>query len=77
MPDPATNLVNLPEYTNANQIYLTWTAPVFDGGSPIIDYRIWSDNGTGDTFNVLVESTNQLENFIAQGTQGLTYKFKV
>lgn len=40
--------------TLQNQIGLSWLAPVFDGGSPIIDYRIWTDDATGSTFTELV-----------------------
>jgi hypothetical protein len=27
---------------------LDWIAPVFDGGSPVIDYRVWYDNANDD-----------------------------
>jgi hypothetical protein len=33
---------------------LTWLEPVFNGGSAVIDYRIWYDNA-GDVFEILVD----------------------
>jgi titin len=64
--------------TSANQIGIKWTAPVFNGGSPLIDYRVWYDTATnGATFSVLQESVVVPE-FLATGlTQGLVYQFKV
>ena len=45
VPDSPTGLANVAANTNASQIGLTWTAPTFNGGSALIDYRIWYDNG--------------------------------
>jgi len=36
----------VPEVTSATQIGLSWIAPVFDGGSPVVDYRVWYDNAS-------------------------------
>lgn len=47
IPDAPENLQNVPSDTSANQIGLTWDPPTFDGGSPVIDYRLWYDNGSG------------------------------
>ena len=56
---------------------MSWTAPVFNGGSALLDYRVWSDQGLGGAFTVLQESVTTTD-YIAVGlTQGLTYKFKV
>lgn len=78
MPDQPTDLVNvLDPVTRANQIGLAWTAPVFDGGSNLIDYTIYYDNADGLTFVELVSGVNALE-YVATGlTQGATYQFKV
>lgn len=53
-------------------------APVFNGGTPVIDYRIWYDNtSNGVTFMELVSGLTGLD-YIATGlVQGSTYKFKV
>ena len=45
VPDSPVGLANVPSITNSQQIGLTWTAPTFNGGSDLIDYRVWYDNG--------------------------------
>ena len=40
----------MPEITTATQIGITWSAPSFNGGSTIVDYKIWYDNASGSTF---------------------------
>lgn len=47
VPDNPTGLQNVPEQTHANQIGLSWSAPVFIGGSEILGYQIWYDNASG------------------------------
>jgi hypothetical protein len=60
--------------TDANTIGLIWSAPVFDGGSALIDYRIFFDDATnGVTFTELASGltgTSYTANLL---TQGLTY----
>jgi hypothetical protein len=63
----------VPLITNANQIGLTWLAPVFDGGSPVIDYRLWTDDATGADFIVQEESITSLSYTVQSLTQGSTY----
>jgi len=43
VPDAPINIVNVVTVTSATQIGLSWSAGPSTGGSPIIDYRIWSD----------------------------------
>lgn len=77
IPDEPTNLVNVPEVTLADRIGLSWTAPVFDGGSPVVDYKVWYDNASGGAFELLEENVASTT-YTAMGlTQGSTYKFKV
>jgi hypothetical protein len=77
VPDAPTNLVNVPENTARYQNGLSWVAPEFDGGSPILDYRIWTDESNGPEYVVLVDGLTDL-NYIATGlTQGLIYTYKV
>jgi hypothetical protein len=59
-------------------ITIEWTAPSDDGGSPIFDYQILWDQGTGGSFVSLGSSSNQLE-FTPDYdlVTGYTYKFKV
>jgi hypothetical protein len=63
--------------TLQNQIGLSWSAPVFDGGSPIIDYRIWTDDATGTTFTELVSGVQALEYTATSLVRGSTYQFYV
>jgi hypothetical protein len=43
VPTAPLNLINYPEITSASQIYFTWSNGAFDGGKPIIDYRVTYD----------------------------------
>jgi hypothetical protein len=57
IPDVPTILANVVDITDGDSIGLTWSAPVFDGGSSIIDYRVWSDDASGGvTFTILEET---------------------
>lgn len=46
-PDAPTLLRNVPEKTSRSTIGLAWDAPSFNGGSPLIDYRLWTDESGG------------------------------
>ena len=54
VPDAPIQLKNVEKNTNAYQIGITWSAPTFNGGSPLLDYTILFDSGTGTTFTTLV-----------------------
>jgi hypothetical protein len=47
---------------------LTWTEPVFNGGSAVIDYRIHYDAGEEGVFEVLVDGL-QDTSFIAENLE--------
>jgi len=54
IPDQPINLADVPTITLRDQIGLSWSPPVFNGGSAVIDYRIWFDDSTnGQRFTVL------------------------
>ena len=76
-PDAPTDLANVVEITNAEQIGLTWVAPVFDGGSELLDFRLYTDNASGSVFTVLEETLTATEYTVTGLTQGTTYQFKV
>lgn len=78
IPDEPTDLSNVQVDTTASQIGLSWAPPLFNGGSNVIDYKIWYDNGSsGSTFDVVVENI-VAANYIVTGlTKGQTYQFKV
>jgi len=67
----------VPDVTTAYKIGLNWAAPVFNGGSPLIDYSIWFDNASGSTFTQLVSGLTSLSYTASSLTPGLTYQFKV
>jgi hypothetical protein len=59
------------------QIGITWEEASFNGGSEVIDYRIWYTTQEADSFEVL-DAAITLEAFTAVSlTTGTTYKFKV
>ena len=55
IPDPPIYLADVPAATKADRIGLVWQPPIFNGGSPIIDYRLWYDDATGSNFIVREE----------------------
>jgi hypothetical protein len=78
VPDSPISLANDVVVTDANSIGLSWSAPIFDGGSALIDYRIYFDDATsGVTFTELVSGLTGTSYTANSLTQGLTYQFKV
>lgn len=76
IPDPPILLSDVPEITLADRIGLAWTPPVFNGGAPILDYRLWFDDATGTTFEIL-ESGLHLSHTTFEVRQGEVFTFKV
>jgi hypothetical protein len=62
--DAPTDLVNVPSITANDRIGLSWTTPIFEGGSALIDYKLWYDNSSGSTWSVF-ESTIVANEFTA------------
>ena len=52
-PDAPVDLINDPEITNSTQIGIIWSDGTWNGGSPIIDYRISYAIGMSGTFTIL------------------------
>ena len=52
-PSAPQNLIENPTLTNKNQIGLQWSLVEEDGGTNILDYRIWYDNGIAGNYIVL------------------------
>jgi hypothetical protein len=67
IPDEPTNLIEKPGETTSTQIGLSWDAPTFDGGSPILDYRIWYDDGIGGSENFVELATVTELTYLATG----------
>lgn len=77
--DAPTTLLNNVVATTAiqdNQIGLTWSAPSFNCGSSVIDYRLWSDQATGSTLTE-IEAFTSLNYMVTSFTRGLIYRFKM
>ena len=54
LPDAPTDLSNVESITNKDQIGMTWNEGAANGGTPVIDYRIWQAYAS-DAYQVLVE----------------------
>lgn len=76
IPDAPIALADVPSITLADRIGLTWQPPLFNGGSPIIDYRLWFDDATEATFEILANNL-QLSYTALNLVQGKKYTFKV
>jgi hypothetical protein len=74
-PDAPRFLSNVPSITSGYQVGLAWEEGVYDGGSPVIDYRIqYRDEFTAE-YTVLQEEILARE-FTATGlTPGMFYYF--
>ena len=70
--------MNIPFVTKADRIGMSWLPPQFDGGSDVLDYKLWYDNASGGTTWTEVEAGITVTSYTITGlTQGLTYQFKV
>ena len=75
-PDAPNTLANVPAKTSASQISIAWIKGVAEGGTPVIDYRLWYDQANG---NYIVFQAGVLpQSYITTAlTMGNSYKFKV
>ena len=68
------NFVNVPLLTNNVKNGLQWSRPTFDGGSSVIDYRLWSDQGSnGATFTQIASGITRTLHIVNDLSQGVTY----
>jgi len=57
---------------------LTWYAGASTGGTPVIDYRVWYQLGTGSgSYSVLATAVNQTSYSATSLAMGSTYTFIV
>jgi hypothetical protein len=63
--------------TLGDRIGLTWAAPAFNGGAPVLDYRLWFDDGRGDSVFEVKQSGLHLSYIVESLVQGTVYTFKV
>lgn len=53
---------------------MTWTEGLDNGGAPVLDYAIWSDQAT-DTWVMLAQGLTVYEYTATNLSPGLVYKF--
>jgi hypothetical protein len=75
-PDTPTSFSNVPTITNGYQIGLTWNKGVNEGGTPVIDYRVWYDQANGN-YIVLQANIVATSLTVTTLTMGTSYKFRV
>lgn len=62
---------------SVTEIYFSWTTPADNGGTPITDFNVYWDEGTGGSFEFVATSMNMLSYTKTGLTAGGTYRFKV
>lgn len=79
VPDPPVNLQDVPAVTNANTIKFTWDDAPEDGGSPVLDYAVYWDQGSSIATYVQVVSGLTVREYQTPQTltPGMLYSFKV
>eukprot|EP00744_Colponema_vietnamica_P003777 GILI01005732.1.p1 GENE.GILI01005732.1~~GILI01005732.1.p1 ORF type:complete len:2203 (+),score=253.12 GILI01005732.1:565-6609(+) len=62
-----------------NALTVSWSAPARTGGSPILGYRLYMNDGLGSqTFTQIYSSSNAITSFTVSGlATGFTYGFKI
>ncbi len=76
VPDPPTALTAIPGSLVLSSMVLSWTIPVFDGGSPITEFEIWwEQGGTGSWY--IYGKTTETSYSITGLTEATIYNFVV
>ena len=75
-PDAPQTLSNNVQVTSMSQIGLTWYEGASNGGSPVIDYRLWYTYGSLSS-SVLASGITTTSYIATSLTAGITYTFKV
>lgn len=53
MPDAPINLENVAYLTDFDTAAMIWDQGLEDGGSAVLSYRVWWNQGSGDSFEPL------------------------
>lgn len=77
MPDAPLNLVNVVEITNAFNIGMDWDHGLDDGGSPVIDFKVWYALENEAYVNYVEGITTDFYTTEYTTEHGRNYKFKV
>jgi len=76
VPDASISLLPVLSEITLTQVSFTWSDGAYNGGKPILDYRVSYDQGTAVWVD-LEEGITQKQYTATGLDQGLTYKFKV
>lgn len=74
VPDAPYGLARDQATTSTSQVGLLWTPPVSNNGQPILDYRVWIDQGIND-FIVYADEITTQPLVVSSLTKGSTYQF--
>jgi len=75
-PDPPRNIIEIASARTLTAIGFSWQQGVENGGTPVIDYRLFFDQGTNNY--VILAATYLSTSFTIDSlTPGVTYKFKI
>jgi len=77
IPDAPLNLADVPAITSMSQVGLAWTDGLEDGGSPVIDYRVFKSISGADAFDVANSGITTQSYTVTGMVTGTTYDFKV
>jgi len=77
IPDAPVSLANVPAQTTGTQIGLTWSAGSNNGGTPVIDYRVSFNGGSGSVYTTIESNIVTLPYIAVSLTPGTTYSFIV
>lgn len=77
IPDKPENLANDSAITTAYQIGITWEAPLYDGGSQILDYKLSFKAEADAEFSVYQDSLETRAITVTGLSPGVTYLFFV
>ena len=77
IPDAPINLANVEAFTTAYQIGLIWTEGVYNGGSQVIDYKVFYKEAYSSTYLLFASDLTDATITIPSLTPATSYKFKV
>lgn len=77
VPSVPTSLENVPSITLDDRIGLIWIDGVSNGGTQVIDYQVWHDQGTGSAYVLLGSSLTERSFTSTSLFSATTYSFKV
>ena len=77
VPDPPTSFSRNDALTTTTQVAFSWSAPVDDGGSTILDYSVLIDDNNDGEYSVAAAASTSASHEQAGLSPGNTYRFRV